>query len=347
MTRDNSDQNAGGFGPFRRDVLKAVGAGGALTALGGVGGASQRQVGTDEGEDRTVHVVRTLIGPSTNPERPADFYYQPTGISIEAGDTIQYVFETPDHTVSSYHPAYGMQRRIPSGVEPFSSPLLGWDPDSLPDDITEPPAVGPPGESAAGAGGGESTQTETPTDEDDEVGLYPGTPTPAQAGDGATNESDAGTGTNGTSVPSDGSGAGAGPQPSTWSYTFETPGVYDIECAPHEAYGMAMRVVVGDETETDFETSAPEALPEPRAGPVGLARLVLTDPALEPETIVERGEVRWQDLEANQNGATSGEDSPTPAEPTGTPDSPATEEGGTNATTDGNVTDGNVTDGGE
>jgi len=63
-----------------------------------------------------------------------------------------------------------------------------------------------------------------------------------------------------------------------------------------------MRVVVGDETETEFETSNAEALPEPRAGPVGLARVTLTDPALEPSAIVDAGRVRWDELEATQAG---------------------------------------------
>jgi len=63
---------------------------------------------------------------------------------------------------------------------------------------------------------------------------------------------------------------------------------------------MAMRVVVGDVTETEFETSNPANLPEPRAGPVGLARVTLTDPALEPSNIVSEGTVLWETLESNQ-----------------------------------------------
>jgi hypothetical protein len=47
--------------------------------------------------------------------------------------------------------------------------------------------------------------------------------------------------------------------------------------------------------------SDPAALPEPRAGPVGLARVTLTDPALQPEAIVDRGQVPWESLEAIQS----------------------------------------------
>lgn len=31
-----------------------------------------------------------------------------------------------------------------------------------------------------------------------------------------------------------------------WLYRFDEPGIYDINCAPHEFFGMVMRIVVGD-----------------------------------------------------------------------------------------------------
>jgi len=288
--RDDSDTAAGtGVPALRRDVMKALSVG---TAVGVLGGAASGQADDDDDEegddagaddgrqvddddsvagDNTVHVVRTLIGPSTNPERPADFYYQPTGLAIDPGDVVRFVFPTPDHTVTSYHPAFGMQRRLPGGVDPISAPITGWDPDSLPDDIDEPPAE-------PGAGGGEEME---------------------QEGDGT-----------------DG-GEQSGPRPSTWLHAFDTPGVYDLECAPHETFGMAMRVVVGDQTDTDFEVSDPSALPEPRAGPVGLARQVLTDPNLRPEAIYQEGRVEWQDLEVNQQASSTETETGTEAE-TGT-----------------------------
>lgn len=261
MTRNINSAASYSLNSFRRDVLKAAGASGALAMLGTTASASQHDATGDEtdvaddapddvvvdAETGTVHVVRTLITPSTSPDRPADFFYQPTGLHVAPGDVVKFVFETPDHNVTSYHPAYGMQRRVPLGVEQFSSPILGWEPRSIPGDMVDPPAE-PHGEN------GEET------DADPELEL----------------------------------------RPSTWLYAFETPGVYDMECAPHEAFGMAMRVVVGDETETAFETSDPEQLPPPRAGPVGLSRVVLTDAALEPEAIIEAGHIGWMELEANQ-----------------------------------------------
>lgn len=261
MTRDGTETAESGRGPLRRDVLKAVGVGSAMAVLGGTASAQSEtddegetgaESATDETEGGTVHVVRTLIRPPTNPERPADFFYEPTGLHVQPGDVVKYVFETPDHNVVSYHPAFGMQRRIPTEADAFSAPLLGWQPDSLPDGIQEPPE-----EMAGGAGPEATPEGQNQTDGDQ-----------------------------------------SGPRPSTWLRGFETPGVYDVLCSPHEVFGMAMRIVVGDETDTNFETSNPEALPEPRAGPAGLARLTLTDPALDPENIVAQGAVSWSDLEA-------------------------------------------------
>ncbi|MUV87624.1 hypothetical protein GJ631_13900 [Natronomonas sp. CBA1123] len=276
-----------GRGTYRRDVMKLVGAGTALGVVGGAGGVAVADEHESEDGDEddgavvgnTVHVVRTLIQPSTNPERPADFFYQPTGLHVNPGDVVKFVFETPDHTVTSYHPAFGMQRRLPPGVGPISSPLLGWDPNSLPDDIVMPPAENGGEETSDGANS-EDTEADDESGEDD-------------TGD-----------ENGT----DDEGHGP-PQPSTWLYAFETPGVYDLECAPHESFGMAMRVVVGEETETAFETSDTSQLPPPRAGPVGLARQVLTDPNVEPAAIVENGTVEWMDLELNTtSGSGDGEE---------------------------------------
>lgn len=255
---------------YRRDVMKAIGAGTAFGMVGsGVAVADEHRDGeeptdddTDVADDEvtagTVHDVRTLIAASTNPERPADFFYQPTGLHIEPGDVVRFVFETPDHTVTSYHPAFGMQRRIPAGVQPFSSPILGWEPQSLPDDLDMP----------LSENGGDHEENGEEVDEEMDVH----------------------------------------PRPSTWLYAFETPGVYDLECAPHEAFGMAMRVVVGEETETTFETTNPDELPPPRTGPVELSRGVLTDPNLEPEAIVEQGRVEWLDLEMNQMSESDDED---------------------------------------
>lgn len=94
-----------------------------------------------------------------------------------------------------------------------------------------------------------------------------------------------------------------------WLYRFDTPGVYEMNCAPHEVFGMVMRIVAG-------EVSGPAAQPLPDlcdAPPTGAkpeeshagpelrppeltAYTVLTDPALAPERIVENGSVSWDEL---------------------------------------------------
>lgn len=249
-------------GPYRRDVVKTIGAGAAVSVLGGAAMAQEDDDGDDgadgeTGDDAgTVHTVQALISaPPTNPERPADFFFQPTGLHVEPGDVVKFVFPTPDHNVVSYHPAFGMRRRVPVGVDAFSSPLMGWRADSIADDRIEPPAA--PGEGEEDGEDGEDAE-----DGDDEE------PNP--------------------------------PVPSTWLHAFETEGVYDILCSPHEGFGMNLRVVVGDVEEAPFETSNPDNLAPPRAGPVGLARVTLTDPALEPSNVVDQGRVPWQALSANQ-----------------------------------------------
>ena len=273
----------------RRPLMKAFGAGAAISVLGGSTVAQEddemddEESSDDEAMDGTgtVHTVETLIrAPPTNPNRPVDFFFQPTGLHIEPGDVVKFVFRTPDHNVVAYHPAFGMRRRVPIGVTAFSSPLLGWRPESIPGDQIEPPAE---------MGGEEEDDDADGGDEEDD-----------DADDGTDDGSD--DGSNGTDDDGDDGddSDGEGPVPDTWLHAFETPGVYDLLCSPHEGYGMAMRVVVGDVTETEFETSNPENLPEPRAGPVGLARVTLTDPALEPSNIVSEGTVPWEMLESNQ-----------------------------------------------
>jgi len=254
------------FSSYRRDLMKAVGTGAVLTTLGGSALAQADDEATEaddgmaddepDGETGTTtayQVEMRISGPPTNPERPADFFYQPTGLHLQPGDVVKFVATTPDHNVVSYHPSFGMGRRIPTGVPAFSSPVLGWRQASIGADQMDPPA-----EMGGGAG----------------------------PGDGQ------GTGT--------GDESASAPEPQTWLYAFEVPGVYDLLCSPHEAFGMAMRVVVGDDPEVPFETEDPEALPEPRVGPAELARETLTDPALQPSAIVEAGTVAWEELEANQ-----------------------------------------------
>lgn len=79
---------------------------------------------------------------------------------------------------------------------------------------------------------------------------------------------------------------------SSWEYTFTIPGVYDVWCAPHEAYGMVMRIVVG-------EATGPGAKPVEDFSPfgaMGAAGKVLNDPALDPGRIIRAGSVSWSEI---------------------------------------------------
>lgn len=102
-------------------------------------------------------------------------------------------------------------------------------------------------------------------------------------------------------------------------YRFRKAGVYDLVCLPHEGIGMVVRVVVGEATGPGAEpvSEQPTNITRGRAAegerlfpPYGAAVTVLNDPALDPERIVERKRVAWEDL------ATESKETPTPTETT-------------------------------
>ncbi|MDL5363135.1 plastocyanin/azurin family copper-binding protein [Halalkalicoccus sp. NIPERK01] len=78
-----------------------------------------------------------------------------------------------------------------------------------------------------------------------------------------------------------------------WLYTFEEEGVYDYVCSPHEAFGMAGRIVAGSATGPGAEPIDMESEDEQARPPTLTAALVLSDEALDPERIVEEGSVSW------------------------------------------------------
>ena len=82
-----------------------------------------------------------------------------------------------------------------------------------------------------------------------------------------------------------------------WLYTFETEGVHNIMCAPHELFGMVGAIVVGSPTGPAANPVGEAPAPTEQSRPPEFtAGLVLSDPALAPETIAEAGSVSWQDL---------------------------------------------------
>jgi plastocyanin len=69
------------------------------------------------------HEVHLFILPREDSPIP-EFFFEPTGLFIQPGDTVKFTFDTPDHTITAYHAAHGFAPRVPDGVEPFSSPLV-------------------------------------------------------------------------------------------------------------------------------------------------------------------------------------------------------------------------------
>lgn len=157
------------------------------------------------------HTVQLLIRPRDDAPIP-EFYFEPTGLAIDVGDTVRFDLATPHHNVNAYHPAFGYTQRVPDSVPAYSSPILSVD--------------------------------------------------------------------------------------EYWLYTFETEGVHNIMCAPHELFGMVGSIVVGSPAGPAANPvgEAPAPTEESRP-PEFTAGLVLSDPALEPENIVDAGSVSWDDLD--------------------------------------------------
>jgi len=273
----------------RREVMKALGAAGTVGAVGGVAAGDEHD-GEDEAEEDEPaavadadHVVELRVEESPHPLRPYEFYYEPTGLQVNPDDEVAFVFETPGHTVTLYHPAVGRERRGPPDAEPFSSPVLGWDPASLAEEINSPPEAVR-----------DSDEENNDTDENNEDN-------DTDADDIDENENNEDNDTDADDIDEDANDENEDePQPDVWTDSFETAGVYDLYCAPHEAFGMAMRIVVGDETDPDFEVDSARELPSLPDGPVGFAKAVLTDSALEPDEIADAGEVTWEELDLNR-----------------------------------------------
>jgi plastocyanin len=262
MTDPNhpTDDRSIDYGFDRRRVIQALGAGVGLSAFSGVGSAHGDEDGGDgripvdrleDGNalisDHEVHPVygfssqAAKVAPPVEPDhevkaliRPREkvplpeFYFEPTGLYIEPGDTVKFTMTTPHHNVVAYHPQFGFKRRIPYRVMPFSGPML--------------PAGG------------------------------------------------------------------------YWLYTFEKPGVYEMNCAPHEYWGMVMRIVVGEVSGPAAEPLPDLCAQSPGGGggdgdggsesegpelrhPEFTAYTVLTDPAIAPDRIVDRRSVGWNEID--------------------------------------------------
>ncbi|WP_277553669.1 cupredoxin domain-containing protein [Halobaculum limi] len=122
----------------------------------------------------------------------------------------------------------------------------------------------------------------------------------------------------------------------SWVYQFTEPGVYDYFCFPHLGLGMVARIVVYDPEEDDLSSDEFAVAPPEGLFPNDVD--VLTSEELEPQAIVDAGEVAWADLSLESPSAgeptdddgtetSDGEETETPeGEETETPEGEETEE---------------------
>mgnify|MGYP006274991241 CR=1 FL=1 len=160
-TGESTDRTTADPSANRRSVLRALGAGSALAAFAGGSaarerGASERAASIADATDArspaearerarqsgdidpvwgfpalsdetdpptsTAHEVEVQIRPRDAPI--PEFVFEPTGLYVEPGDTVRFSYESPHHTVTAYHPAFGYEQRVPDEVPPFSAPAL-------------------------------------------------------------------------------------------------------------------------------------------------------------------------------------------------------------------------------
>lgn len=138
-SEESNDEETPTWPPVgRRPVLKALGAGGALSFGSGV--AAGEQGGGDihpiygysvqdpseipAGLEPDHEVLLTGAQPDPEAGLVTLFVFDPVGLHVSSGDVVQFTFDTPDHTVTAYHEAIGFQTRVPEESPPFSSPIV-------------------------------------------------------------------------------------------------------------------------------------------------------------------------------------------------------------------------------
>jgi len=137
-TGESLDESITGRSLFeRRPLLKALGVGATLSLGSGVAAGAQDDAEIDPHYGYAVqdaseipenlqpdHEVSLAAGELTpDAEFPILFYFDPVGLHASSGDVVQFTFDSPDHTVTSYHEALGFPTRVPGEAPPFSSPI--------------------------------------------------------------------------------------------------------------------------------------------------------------------------------------------------------------------------------
>ena len=122
----------------RRTVVKALGAGAALSALSGPAFAQSQQGNPDIVRRRFGYTALTSRKPPIEPDHEVElhvrapskgfkqgqWFFDPTGLFIQPGDTVRFTTKREIHTISSYHPVFGYKRRIPRTAPVISSPVV-------------------------------------------------------------------------------------------------------------------------------------------------------------------------------------------------------------------------------
>lgn len=55
-----------------------------------------------------------------------EWHFDPVGLYVDPGETVQFTLESHFHTITAYHPQMGYTQRVPDGVGSISSPVL-WE----------------------------------------------------------------------------------------------------------------------------------------------------------------------------------------------------------------------------
>lgn len=254
---EKDGRNEGSFDRSRRTVLKAVGAGTALSALVGVGAASGHGSG---GKGTTsdcwcLPCIDRLAG------------YTALADENESGWPTQ-----PDHVVDMYiEPRQVLFQQVPSeetDVEPGATPG-GPEEEEFPDFFFDPVGLHvEPGDVVDFYN--ESAGLHTITAFTPRFSEPPYFELPQRIPDGSPPFSS-------PPVAAD----------EHWLYKFDEPGVYDVLCLPHLDLGMVMRLVVDED---DFEE------PEGNEDLPPAVQTVFGAPEMSVENIVEEGSVAWDDL---------------------------------------------------
>jgi plastocyanin len=224
--------------------------------------------------DREVELRTGMREDRPNPE----FFFDPTGVCVEPGDTVRFSMVSPFHNVMAYHPGFGQARRVPENVPPISSPLFAegaywlytFDEPGVYDLYCGPHAfLGMVVRVVAGEASGPGAE---PVPEPSVTG-GPGQP----GGEGGTGNETAPGNETADNATVDG------------NETTANATVDDNETVG----GQADNATADNETTGDGKPSDGQ----PLSPPMGLAASVLRDDALDPENIVEQETVSWDDID--------------------------------------------------